>query len=364
MKINEITKVLEQWAPLSNAEEFDNVGLLVGNPHADCTKALITLDTTEAVVEEAIREGCELIISFHPIIFSGLKKITGKTYVERVVLKAIKNDVAIYAIHTALDNHKFGVSHQMGIELGLKKQQVLIPKKGTLLKLTTYVPGKDVNKVLEALHDAGAGSIGNYNACSFITDGVGRFTPEEQSNPSLGTKGEAQDVEEQQLHLILQKDQEKQVLTALQKAHPYEVVAYEISNLNNENQDIGMGSIGVLESPMNETDFLNYVKKQFNTSHIRHSKLSGQKISKIALLGGSGSFAIGAAKSQGADVLITADLKYHNFFVAENKILLADVGHYESEQFTNKLIASYLTEKMPNFACILSQEITNPVNHF
>ena len=364
MKINEITKTLEQWAPLSNAEDFDNVGLLVGNPNADCTKALITLDTTEAVVEEAIRKGCELIISFHPIIFSGLKKIIGKNYVERVVLKAIKNDVAIYAIHTALDNHKFGVSHQMGVELGLKNQQVLIPKKDTLLKLITYVPIKDIYQVLEALHNAGAGSIGDYNACSFALDGVGRFTPEEQSNPSLGTKSVAQDVEEKQLHLILQKDQEKQVITALQKAHPYEVVAYEISNLNNENQDIGMGSIGALEKPMDEIDFLNYVKKQFNTSHIRHSKLSGKKINKVALLGGSGSFAIGAAKRQGADVLITADLKYHKFFEAENKILLADVGHYESEQFTNKLIASYLTKKMPNFAFILSQEITNPVNHF
>jgi putative NIF3 family GTP cyclohydrolase 1 type 2 len=183
MKINEITRVLEQWAPLSNAEDFDNVGLLVGNPSADCAKALVTLDTTEAVVEEAIREGCELIISFHPIIFSGLKKITGKNYVERVVLKAIKNDVAIYAIHTALDNHKFGVSHQMGIVLGLKKQQVLIPKKDTLLKLTTYVPIQDVRPVLKALHDAGAGSIGDYDACSFALDGVGRFTPGEQSNP-------------------------------------------------------------------------------------------------------------------------------------------------------------------------------------
>ena len=364
MKINEITRVLEQWAPLSNAEDFDNVGLLVGDPSAECTKALVTLDTTEAVVEEAIREGCELIISFHPIIFSGLKKITGKNYVERVVLKAIKNDVAIYAIHTALDNHKFGVSHQMGVVLGLKKQQVLIPKKDTLLKLTTYAPRQDVSKVLKALHDAGAGSIGDYDACSFALDGVGRFTPGEQSNPSLGTQGEAQEVEEQQLHLILQKDQEKQVLKALHEAHPYEVVAYEISNLNNENKDIGMGSIGVLENPMSEIDFLNYIKKQFNTSHIRHTNLGGKKINKIALLGGSGSFAIGAAKSQGADVLITADLKYHNFFEAENKILLVDVGHYESEQFTNKLIASYLTKKMPNFACILSQEITNPVNHF
>jgi len=227
MKINEITRVLEQWAPLSNAEDFDNVGLLVGDPSADCTKALVTLDTTEAVVEEAIREGCELIISFHPIIFSGLKKITGKNYVERLVLKAIKNDVAIYAIHTALDNHKFGVSHQMGIVLGLKKQQVLIPKKDTLLKLTTYVPIQDVSEVLKALHDAGAGSIGDYNACSFTLDGVGRFTPGEQSNPSLGTQEEAQEVEEQQLHLILQKDQEKQVLKALHEAHPYEVVAYE-----------------------------------------------------------------------------------------------------------------------------------------
>ena len=364
MKINEITKVLEAWAPLTYAEDFDNVGLLVGDNLAECSKALITIDTTEEVVNEAIREGCELIISFHPIIFSGLKKLTGKTYVERAVLKAIKNDIAIYAIHTALDNHKHGVSFQMGLELGLKNQQVLIPKNDILLKLNTYVPHNYVSKVLESLHNAGAGSIGNYDACSFSVDGMGRFTGNDKSTPANGTKGVPTEAKEQQLNLIFQKHQEEAIINALNEAHPYEVVAYEINNINNSNQDVGMGSIGELNHEMKENEFLDYVKKNLNCSNIRHSKFNGNKIQKVALLGGSGSFAIAAAKNQGADAFITADLKYHHFFEAENKILLADVGHYESEQFTNKLIASYLTKKMPNFACILSQEKTNPVNYF
>ena len=364
MKIEKIVKVIEKWAPLTYAEDFDNVGLLVGNIKSECNKALITLDTTEQVVEEAIREGCELIISFHPIIFSGLKKLTGKSYVERTVLKAIKNNIAVYAIHTALDNHKFGVSHQMGLELGLKNQRILIPKKDTIQKLTTYVPINDADRVLNALHLAGAGSIGNYKDCSFSVNGNGRFTGTKMSNPAEGIKGVSQQIEEKQLHLIFEKHQEKQILSTLNQVHPYEEVAYEISSLSNTNQDIGMGSIGELEYPMKGIEFLDFVKKQFNTNSIRHSKLINKKIQKIALLGGSGSFAIGAAKNQKADVLITADLKYHNFFEAEDEIILADVGHYESEQFTNKLIASYLTKKIPNFACILSQEKTNPVNYF
>ena len=363
MKINEITKILETWAPLTYAEDFDNVGLLVGDLNSECSKALVTLDTTEEVVEEAIREGCELIISFHPIIFSGLKKLTGKTYVERAVIKSIKNDIAIYSIHTALDNHKNGVSHEMGVQLGLKKQRILIPKKNTLRKLTTYVPSTSVSKVLKKLHSVGAGAIGNYFDCSFSTKGEGTFTGNDQSNPNKGQPGKPERTEEQQLHLTFDQNKEKDIIEALKEAHPYEEVAYEINELSNINQDIGMGSIGELEKPMNEKAFFEYVKKHLNTPHIRHSNYLGRRIKKIALLGGSGSFAIKAAKSQGADVLITADLKYHNFFEAENKIILMDIGHYETEQYTKKLIATYLTKKIPNFACILSQLSTNPVNY-
>ena len=364
MKINEITKVLQAWAPLTYAEDFDNVGLLVGDNLAECSKALITIDTTEAVVDEAIRERCELIISFHPIIFSGLKKLTGKTYVGRTVLKAIKNNIAIYAIHTALDNHKHGVSFQMGLELGLKNQKVLMPKNDTLLKLNAYVPHNYVSKVIESLHNAGAGTISNYDAFSYSEAETVRFIENEESKIADGAKEIPTEAKEQQLNLIFQKHQEAAIINALNDVHPYKDVAYEINNINNSNQDVGMGSFGELEHEMMEIEFLDYVKKNLNCSNIRHSRFNGNKIHKVAILGGSGSFAIAAAKNQGADAFITADLKYHNFFESENKILLADVGHYESEQFTNKLIASYLTKKMPNFACILSQEKTNPVNYF
>ncbi len=364
MKINEIITVLEKWAPTNYAEDFDNVGLLVGNINADYSKALITLDTTEAVVDEAIRQKCQLIISFHPIIFSGLKKITGNTYVERVVVKAIQNNIALYAIHTALDNHKFGVSHQMGVQLGLKKQRVLIPQKETLRKLTTYVPTSHSQKVLNALYEKGAGAIGAYKECSFSVAGTGTFTGNSESNPVIGTQGKAQKVEEKQISVVFKKHLKHELLKALKSAHPYEEVAYEVSTLENLTHDIGMGSIGELETPMEENAFFSYIKKQMHTPHIRHSKWLGKPILKVALLGGSGSFAIAAAKRQNADILITADLKYHNFFEAENKIILADIGHYESEQFTKKLIADYLTKKMPNFAYILSNEKTNPVNYF
>ena len=364
MKINEITKILESWAPLTYAEDFDNVGLLVGDLDSKCSKAIITLDTTEEVVDEAIRKGCELIISFHPIIFSGLKKLTGKTYVERAVVKAIKNNIAIYSIHTALDNHKNGVSYEMGVQLGLQKQQILIPKKNTLKKLTTYVPSDSVSTVLEALHKVGAGTIGNYYDCSFATSGIGTFTGNEQSSPKKGKQGEQETTEEQQLHLTFDESKEMDILCSLKESHPYEEVAFEIYKLENNNQDIGMGSIGKLEKSMDEVAFFDYVKKHLNTPHIRHSNYLGRKIKKVALLGGSGSFAIKAAKSQGADAFITADLKYHNFFEAENEIMLMDIGHYESEQYTKKLIATYLTKKIPSFACILSKETTNPVNYF
>tara|TARA_B100000767_G_scaffold108743_1_gene104164 strand:- start:17723 stop:18817 length:1095 start_codon:yes stop_codon:yes gene_type:complete len=363
MKINEITKILESWAPLTYAEDFDNVGLLVGDLNSECSKALVTLDTTEEIVEEAIRVGCELIISFHPIIFAGLKKLTGKTYVERAVIKAIKNDIAIYSIHTALDNHKNGVSHEMGIQLGLKKQRILIPKNNTLRKLTTYVPSDSVSNVLEVLHTAGAGAMGNYYGCSFSTKGIGAFTGNDFSNPNTGKTGKPERSEEQQLHLTFDQNKEMDIIKALKKVHPYEEAAYDICELSNINQDIGMGSIGELEKSMDEITFFEYVKKHLNTPHIRHSNYLGQKIKKVALLGGSGSFAVNTAISKGADVLITADLKYHNFFEAENKIILMDIGHYETEQYTKKLIATYLTKKIPNFACILSKQSTNPVNY-
>lgn len=363
MTIKDVTQAIEEFAPLAYAEDFDNVGLLLGDQNTKVTGVLVTLDTLEKTVDEAISKNCNLIVSFHPIIFGGLKKITGKNYVERVVLKAIKNDIAIYAIHTALDNMPHGVSKGMSDALGLKNRSVLIPKSGVIKKLTTYVPKNEVISVREALFAAGAGNIGNYEQCSFSTKGKGTFKGNEQSNPTVGKAGELQIEKEVQLNVTFEARLQSSILKALFNAHSYEEVAYEITTLDNTNQNIGMGMLGELETPQDERSFLENVKKVFDAQGIRHSALRDKPVQKVAVLGGSGSFAIGAAMSSGADALITADLKYHQFYQAEGQLILADIGHYESEQFTKNILTDYLTKKFTNFAVVLSDENTNPIKY-
>ena len=364
MIVQDVINHLETLAPLAYAEDFDNVGLLVGDKNAKITGVLVTLDTLEAVVNEAIEKNCNLVVSFHPIIFKGLKKLTGKSYVERVVLKAIKHDIAIYAIHTALDNALQGVNDMICNQLELNNKQILIPQAATIKKLTTYVPKNEAEQLRNALFNAGAGSIGNYNNCSFNADGLGTYEGNENSNPSLGKKGVLHTEQETQISVTFPKHIESKILQTLFKAHSYEEVAYEITTLENKNQNIGMGMIGELNEAMEEPDFLNFLKIKMNTECIRHSSLINKSIKKVAVLGGSGSFAIQAAKASGADAFITADLKYHDFFMAENRILLADIGHYESEQFTKNLLVAYLTKKITNFAVVLSNTNTNPVKYF
>ena len=363
MTIKDVTQAIEEFAPLAYAEDFDNVGLLLGDQNTKVTGVLVTLDTLEKTVDEAISKNCNLIVSFHPIIFGGLKKITGKNYVERVVLKAIKNDIAIYAIHTALDNMPHGVSKGMCDALGLKNRSVLIPKPGVIKKLTTYVPKNEVISVREALFAAGAGNIGNYEQCSFSTKGKGTFKGNEQSNPTVGKAGELQIEKEVQLNVTFEARLQSSILKALFNAHSYEEVAYEITTLDNTNQNIGMGMLGELETPQDERSFLENVKKVFDAQGIRHSALRDKPVQKVAVLGGSGSFAIGAAMASGADALITADLKYHQFYQAEGQLILADIGHYESEQFTKNILTDYLTKKFTNFAVVLSDENTNPIKY-
>ncbi|MBW2962988.1 Nif3-like dinuclear metal center hexameric protein [Mesonia aestuariivivens] len=363
MVINEVISTLEELAPTAYAEDFDNVGLLVGDKTAEVSGILVTLDTLEETVDEAIQNNCNLIVSFHPIIFKGLKKITGKTYVERVVLKAIKNDIAIYAIHTALDNSFKGVNHQICEEIGLVNRQVLVPQLQTIKKLVAHVPHKNVEAVRDALFKAGAGSIGNYDNCSFNILGKGTFKANEQANPTLGEIGKLHTEEETQLQLTYPKHIESKVLKALFKTHPYEEVAYEITTLENKNQQIGIGMLGELPESESEHEFLERIKKTFQLKVIRHSKLLNKKIKKVAVLGGSGAFAIPQAKALQADIYITADLKYHDFYQAENELVLADIGHYESEQYTKNLLHSYLTKKIRNFAIVLSQKSTNPIQY-
>ena len=363
MTIKDITTTIEELAPLEYAEDFDNVGLLVGNYATKVDGVLVTLDTLEHVVDEAIETNCNLIVSFHPIIFSGLKKLNGSTYVERVVLKAIQHNIAIYAIHTALDNSVKGVSAKMAEVLGLTNTTILLPKSGLIKKLTTYAPKKDAEKVRTALHDAGAGNIGNYSDCSFNAQGQGTYRGNENSNPSIGKKGELHTENETFISVLFEKHLESNILNVLHKHHPYEEVAYDIVTTDNVHQHIGMGMTGELTNEMSEKDFFIFLKKQFNLQCIRHSKLLNRPIKKVAVLGGSGSFAIEAAKRSEVDIYISADFKYHEFYKAENQLILADIGHYESEQFTKNLLADYLTKKFRNFAIILSKNSTNPINY-
>ncbi|UBZ05786.1 Nif3-like dinuclear metal center hexameric protein [Salegentibacter mishustinae] len=363
MLVKEVIDIIEEFAPPAYAEDFDNVGLLVGDKSTTVTGALITLDTLEGVVDEAIDKNCNLIISFHPIIFSGLKKLTGKDYVQKTVIKAIKNDIAIYAIHTALDNQYKGVNDMISEKIGLKNRQILIPRKDSIKKLTTFVPNEQAAEVRKALFNAGGGSIGNYDNCSFNLKGEGSFKPNEDANPVIGKRGEVHLEEETQIGLIYPYHLEKKLLQALFNAHPYEEVAYEVNALENENQHLGMGMVGELETPEDEKSFLERIKNQFNCGCIRHSELREKPIKKVAVLGGSGSFAIIPAKAAGADIYLTADLKYHDFYKGDKNFVLADIGHYESEQFTKDLLHSYLTKKISNFALILAETNTNPIKY-
>jgi dinuclear metal center YbgI/SA1388 family protein len=363
MKIKEVISVIETMAPLAYAEDFDNVGLLVGNSEDETTGILICHDALENVIDEAISKKCNMVVCFHPILFSGLKKITGKNYVERAVLKAIKNDIAIYAVHTALDNHQNGVNKIFCDALGLQNTKILVPKENFIQKLVTYTIPENHQKLRNALFDAGAGNIGNYENCSFNTQGIGSYQGNENSNPEIGERGEFVENTEIKIEVTFEKHLQSKILKALFSNHVYEEVAYEIYDLKNSHQNIGLGMIGELETEMPEKDFLLFVKNKMKADGIRHSEYLGKPIKKVAVLGGSGSFAIKKAIQAGADAFLTADLKYHQFYEAENQLLLADIGHYESERYTKNYIVDYLTKKIPNFAIILSEENTNPVKY-
>ena len=364
MIIRELTDYLEGFAPLAYQESYDNCGLLVGSEETEITGALIALDCTEAVVLEAINNNCNLIITHHPIVFSGLKKLNGNSYIERTVILAIQHRIAIYAIHTNLDNVIAGVNAGIAQKLQLSRTQILAPKSLVLCKLVTFVPHEHINQVREALSEAGAGKIGNYSDCSFSTAGTGTFKANDHANPFVGGKNQLHHEAESRLELIFPQYLNRKMVAALKNSHPYEEVAYDIYPLLNENQDVGSGLIGYLPSAMLPNDFLSYVKQKMDLKLIKHTNSSVKSISKVAICGGAGSFLLKQAIAQKADAYISADFKYHEFFDAENKLMIADIGHYESEKFTNSLIYELILEKFPTFAILLSKIDTNPVNYY
>ena len=364
MKVKQITDFLESVAPISSQESYDNSGLIVGDPNMEISKALVCLDCTELIIDEAVKTGCNFVIAHHPIIFKGLRKIIGQDYVSRTVIKAIKNEIAIYASHTNFDNYRYGVNCEIGERLGLKSIEILSPKNKVLTKLICYVPTDKTEEVAKSMFDAGAGNIGNYSECSFKTLGEGTFKPGLSTNPATGSVGEQSRVEEHKLEVIVSNHKLESVLKAMRSAHPYEEVAHEMYSILNENQSEGSGMIGELDNSMDELSFLGFVKETFNCGVIRHTDLRGKKVKRIAFCGGAGSFLLNEAKRKGVDVFISSDFKYHEFFDAENEVIIADIGHFESEQFTSQRIASILTKKFPKFALHLTEVNTNPINYF
>jgi len=363
MLLKEITQYIESIAPLAFQESYDNSGLLIGNPSDEVSGILISLDITEAIINEAISKNLNLIVAHHPIIFSGLKKLNGKNYIERCVAKAIKNDIAIYVAHTNLDSVFGGVNSKICDKLKLQNCQILAPVPGFLKKLVTFVPTADAEKVRKALFDAGTGNIGNYDSCSFNQSGLGSFRGNEQANPYVGEKNQLHFEEETRIETIFPKHIQTRVIQSLLNAHPYEEVAYDIYPLDNEFNQAGIGMIGELHSPVDELEFLQKVKETFHCSVVKHTQLLGKPIRKVAVCGGSGSSYLSKAIAQKADVFISGDFKYHQFFDAEQQIIIADIGHFESEQFTKEVFYELLTKKFPKFAVHLSDLNTNPVSY-
>ena len=364
MKIKEVIAELNDFAPLSLQENFDNAGLNIGNPENEITGILICVDIIPEVIQEAINKNCNLIVSHHPLIFNKLKAITGQNYVEKSIILAVKNDISIYCGHTNFDSQRFGVSYKMAEKLQLKNTKILDPKPEILRKLSVFVPKEHAETLRQSLFDAGAGGIGNYDCCSYNTDGFGTFRANDSANPFVGEIGKIHAETETKIEVIYPYFMENKIINAMKSVHPYEEVAFDIFKNEVQSDIAGLGIFGELEDFISEIDLLNDIKEKFYVQNIRHSKILNKKIKKIAVCGGSGAFLIEKAKRVDCQAYITADLKYHDYFTAENDILLIDIGHYESEQFIKEIFFDIISKKSITFAIFISDINTNPINNY
>ena len=363
VRIKDIANALEMFAPLPLQEGFDNAGLQVGLTEAEVAGVLLCLDVTEKVVDEAVASGCNLIVSHHPLIFSPLKKIAGRNYVERCVIKALQNGIAIYSAHTNIDSAKGGVNYRIAEILGLQNVRILVPKEDSLLKLAVYVPVSHTDAVRKALFDAGCGNVGNYDSCSYNVNGYGTFKANEGCNPFCGEIDKMHKEEEVRIETIMPAYIKNRVVAALLAAHPYEEPAYDIYPLKNSWEGAGLGVVGDLSCERDEEDFLKEVKEKFSVGCLRHTALSGKKVKRIALCGGSGASYADVAISAGAQVYITGEARYHDLFNYEGRILMAVIGHYESEQFTMDIFKNVITKAYPAVKVVKTTVNTNPVNY-
>ena len=363
MKIKEIVSALERFAPLPLQDGFDNAGLQVGLTEAEATGALLCLDVTEAVVDEAVTLGYNLIISHHPLIFKGYKSITGRDYIERCIMKAIRNGITIYSAHTNLDNAPGGVNFKIAQKIGLKNVRILAPKEECLIKLVTFVPVEQAEEVRKALFEAGCGCIGNYDSCSYNLQGEGTFRALEGAHPFCGNVGKMHTETEVRIETVLPAFRKSAVVKALLATHPYEEPAFDLYPLKNSWNQVGSGVVGELEEPETELEFLKRIKKLFEVGCVKHSRLTGRLIQKVALCGGAGAFLAPQAVACGADIFLTGEIKYHDYFSHEDQVLLAEIGHYESEQYTKEIFYSIIREMFPSLEVQATRVNTNPIKY-
>jgi dinuclear metal center YbgI/SA1388 family protein len=363
MRIAQITEWLEEIAPLSLQDSFDNAGIQIGDISQKAKGILLCLDVTEEVIDEAIELNCNLIISHHPLLFHPIKSLTGKTYIERCVIKACKNNLVIYAAHTNLDNAWGGINFHLAEKIGLQNVRILKPLQNILLKLITFVPSEYAESVRNALFNAGAGNIGNYDSCSFNSVGEGTFRGEEQTHPFTGKIGEFHTEKEIKIETILPVYKKTSVMRALLNSHPYEEPAYDFYALSNSWDRAGSGVVGELPAEEEEESFLKRIKNIFQLKCLKHSPFTGKTIREVAICGGGGAFLIKDAIAYGADVFLTGEAKYNDYYDVENKILLAVLGHYETEHYTKELFFDIISKKMTNFAIHFSNVNTNPINY-
>jgi dinuclear metal center YbgI/SA1388 family protein len=364
MKLKDLSSYLDSAVPLSFQESYDNSGLQVGSPEKEISSAMISLDVTEEVIDEAIADKCDLVVSHHPLIFNGIKSLTGKSFTERIIYKAVKSDIAVYSAHTNLDIFNNGVSRKMAEKIGLEEITVLSPSQNKLMKLVTYIPESHLETVQNAIFEAGAGVIGNYDQCGFTSSGTGSFRANASAKPFIGEKGKIHFEDEIRFETILFTHIREKVVKALLETHPYEEVAYDLYALGNSNVEIGLGCVGKLAEPVSEDDFLQLINSALGARGIRYSSLKGKKIMKVALCGGSGISLLNMAINLGADAYLTADIRYHDFFKTESKLLLVDAGHFETEKFSREILKDLIIKKFPKFAVRFSETNTNPINYF
>ncbi len=364
MKVKELLKQLNDWAPYSLQESYDNSGLMLGDMEAEISGVMINLDITKEVILEAAEKGANVVLAHHPVIFSGIKKIIKDgSQVNEVVIAAIKQDINLISLHTNLDATSDGVNAKIADKLGLLDPQILVPNKNAYTKLRIYTPTAYVERIEQAVFSAGAGHIGNYDQCSYVYDGMGRFRPLEGSMPSEGEVGKRAETDEQCLEILVDNTRLAAVSTAMMEAHPYETPAYDMIPVSNSSLEHGMGMLATLPEALSVEAFAGLVKEKFGMPYLRHSGPT-KKIKTLAYCGGSGSFLIDAAAASGADAYLTADIKYHDFFRYTPDMCLLDMGHYEMEQFSSELIFEYLSKKNDSFALHLSSVPTNPIHYY